>query len=180
MPGYATHFIGVGGVVINADAETFGAELELQSSPSDGWDLMLSIAAFDATVKDILLRNGSPLPPRDVDPNYAPEFQATGLARYEWEGLGGMMHVRGDVTYSDGFFYNLRNFDADQFDAYTMVNAGIGWTSQSGSWALNFDIRNLTDENAGVQGFDLATLCGCNEVAYQPPRWYGLNVRWSF
>ena len=173
-------FVGVGGVVINADAENVGVELELQSSPADGWDLMLSVAAFDATVKDILLRNGSPLPPRDVDPTYAPEFQATGLARYEWDAFNGTMNARASVSYSDEFFYNLRNFDADKFDSYTMVNAGIGWVSATDRWTVNFDIKNLTDESAGIQGFNLAVLCGCNEVSYQPPRWYGLNVRWAF
>ena len=173
-------FVGVGGVVINADAENFGVELEVQTSPAEGWDLLLAASWFDAEVKDVLLRNGSPLPPRDVDPTYAPEIQVTALARYEWPAFGGMMNVRGDISYSDEFFYNLRNFDADKFDAYTWVNVGVGWTSEDEAWQLSFDINNLTDERAGIQGFDLATLCGCNEVSYRPPRWYGLSVRRSF
>ncbi|MFK7954635.1 MAG: TonB-dependent receptor [Lysobacterales bacterium] len=173
-------FVGVGGVVINADADNVGAELEFVTSPAEGWDVLLSLSAFDATVKDVLLRNGSPLPPRDVDPTYSPELQATALVRYEWPALGGTMHVRGDVSYSDEFFYNLRNFDADKFDAYTLVNAALGWTNAEESLSLTLDVNNLTDERIGVQGFDLATLCGCNEVAYQPPRWVGVSARWSF
>jgi len=173
-------FVGVGGVVINADAENVGVELELQTSPADGWDLLLSAAWFDATVKDVLFSAGSPLPPQDVNPTYAPEFQVTGLVRYEWEALNGKMNVRGDVSYSDEFFYNLRNFDADKFDAYTVVNAGIGWTGDNGDWSVDFRINNLTDERIGIQGFDLATLCGCNEVSYQPPRWYGISLKRSF
>lgn len=173
-------FVGVGGVVINADAENVGFEAELITSFADGWDFMLSVASFDATVKDVLLRSGSPLPARDVDPTYAPEFQAAALLRYEWPAFNGMMNVRGDISYSDEFFYNLRNFDADKFDAYTMVNAGVGWTNDDATWAVDLQINNLTDENAGIQGFDLATLCGCNEVSYQPPRWYGISLRRSF
>lgn len=173
-------FVGVGGIVINADAENYGAELELQTSPAEGWDVAIGVSWFDATVKDILLRSGSPLAPRDVDPTYAPELQASLLVRYEWAALGGMMNVRADANYSDEFFYNLRNFDADKFDAYTMVNAGVGWSSDDEAWQLDLQIRNVTDERAGVQGFDLATLCGCNEVAYQPPRWYGVSLRRSF
>lgn len=173
-------FVGVGGVVINADAENVGVELELQTSPAEGWDLMLSTAWFDATVKDVLLRSGSPLPPRDVDPTYAPEFQIAALARYEWPAFNGMMNVRGDISYSDEYFYNLRNFDADKYDAYTMVNAGVGWTDEDGLWQLDFKINNLTDERAGIQGFDLATLCGCNEISFQPPRWYGVSVKRTF
>ena len=41
-------------------------------------------------------------------------------------------------------------------------------------------VHNLTDEKAGIQGYDLATLCGCNEVSYRPPRWYGISVKYSF
>lgn len=173
-------FVGVGGVVINADADNVGIELELQTSPAEGWDLLLSASWFDATVKDVLLRSGSPLPPRDVDPTYAPEFQIAALARYEWPALNGMMNVRADVSYSDEYFYNLRNFDADKYDAYAMVNAGIGWTDENGDWQFDLKINNLSDERVGIQGFDLATLCGCNEISFQPPRWYGVSVKRSF
>jgi iron complex outermembrane receptor protein len=173
-------FVGVGGVVINADAENYGVELELQSSPAEGLDVIFGVSWFDATVKDILLRNGSPLPPRDVDPTYAPEFQASATLRYEWPALHGMMHVRTQASYSDEFYYNLRNFDADKFDSYTLVHAGIGWASDDNNWQATLEVRNLTDERAGIQGFDLAVLCGCNEVSYQPPRWYGVSVKRAF
>lgn len=173
-------FVGVGGVVINADADNYGVELELLTSPAEGFDTILSVSWFDATVKDVPLRAGSPLPPRDVDPTYAPELQAAAIARYEWEALGGMMYVRGDVSYSDEFYYNLRNFDADEFDSYVMVNAGLGWSSMDQLWHLNLKVENITDERAGIQGFDLATLCGCNEVSYRAPRWYGVSVKREF
>ena len=52
-------FTGIGGNVLNADADTVGAELELQTSPIDGLDAMLSLAYFDATVQDVPLRIGS-------------------------------------------------------------------------------------------------------------------------
>jgi iron complex outermembrane receptor protein len=61
-----------------------------------------------------------------------------------------------------------------------MVNAGIGWSSQDDLWQLDLQIRNVTDERAGIQGFDLATLCGCNEISHQPPRWYGVSLRRTF
>jgi iron complex outermembrane receptor protein len=173
-------FVGVGGVVINADAETLGAELEITTSPIEGLDLRLSASWFDATVKDIPLRNGSPLPPRDVDPTYAPETQATALARYAWPAFGGTLAVQGDITYSDSFYYNLRNFDADQFDSYTLVNTQLSWESPSAAWEATLAVRNLTNERAGVQGFDLATLCGCNEVSYRTPRFYNVGLRYAF
>lgn len=172
-------FTGVSGVVINADADTVGVELELQASPTDRLDILLAAAWFDATVKDVPLRVDGPII-RDVDPTYAPEFQITGLIRYQWPAFGGTMSISGDASYSDEYFYNLRNFDADKFDDYTMVNGRLGWVSPSEQWDVGLKINNITDERVGIQGFDLATLCGCNEISFQPPRWWGLSLRYSF
>lgn len=172
-------FTGVAGVVVNADANNYGIELEMHTTPLDGLDAMLSFSWFDATVENVPLRINSPLPPIDVKPTYAPELQFAGLLRYEWPALNGMMHVTGDFSYSDEYYYNLRNFDADKYDEWLMVNAGIGWTNSDGRWNARLTVNNITDESAGIHGFDLATLCGCNEVSYQPPRWYGLSIRYG-
>ncbi len=171
-------FVGVGGVVINKDADNYGVELEIQTTPMEGLDIILTGAYFDATVKDVSLRNGSPLPSSDVDPTYAPEFQATGLVRYGFDALGGQMAVQADVSYSDDYYYNLRNFDADKFPSYTVVNAQVSYAVND--WLATLAVRNLTDERPGVQGFDLATLCGCNEVAYKAPRYVAFSLRKEF
>ena len=172
-------FTGVSGVVVNNDADNQGLELEIISSPSEGLDILFSAAWFDATVKDVPLRVAGPII-RDVDPVYAPEVQLTGLIRYEWPALGGTMNVQADVSYSDEYFYNLRNFDADKYDSYTKVGAMIGWLSPDELWDVSLNVRNLTDERIGIQGFDIATLCGCNEISFQPPRWVGLSLKRSF
>jgi iron complex outermembrane recepter protein len=173
-------FVGVGGVVINADSHSVGSEMQLQVSPAKGLDVIVGASWLNAIVDNIPLRYGSPLPPRDVKPTYAPPVQANLMLRYEWPWFGGLVHVLGGAHYSDSFYYNLRNFSADQFASYTMVNAGTGWASNDDKWEVNVDVKNLTNAHAGVQGFDLATLCGCNEVAYQPPRWIGINVKARF
>ncbi len=172
-------FTGVSGVVINADADNVGLELELQASPTDGLDILLAAAWFDATVKDVPLRVDGPIV-IDVDPTYAPELQVSGLIRYQWPAFGGTMSIMGDASYSDEYFYNLRNFDADKFDSYVMVNGRLGWISPSEQWEAALKVNNITDERVGIQGFDLATLCGCNEISFQPPRWWGVSVRYSF
>jgi len=170
-------FSGVSGIVINADAITKGAEASLFTSPVRGLDVGLSVSYFDATVKDVPLRAGGPIQ-RDVKPVYAPPLQASALIRYEWDAFGGKLSVQSDASYTDSFFYNLRNFDADKYGETVMVNAGMGWASDV--WELNFRIKNLTNVHQGVQGFDLATLCGCNEVSYKPPRFFQLGARYKF
>ena len=174
-------FVGVGGVSLNKDAETYGAELEIQTSPMDGLDLILSGSYVDAQIDDLPLRSGSPLPSIDVQPTYTPEFQGFAMARYGWDAMGGRMSIQADVSYSDEFYYNLRNFDADKFDSYTMWNALLMWESQEeAGWSASLAWRNLTDERAGVQGFDLATLCGCNEVSYRAPEHFVFGLRKEF
>jgi iron complex outermembrane receptor protein len=173
-------FVGVGGVVINANAHNVGSEMQLQVTPAKGLDVIVGASWLNAIVENIPLRYGSPLPPRDVKPTYAPPVQANLIVQYEWHGIGGLLHVMGSAHYSDSFFYNLRNFAADQFASYTMVDGGAGWTSEDDRWQVNIEVKNLTNAHAGVQGFDLATLCGCNEVSYQPPLWTGVNVKVRF
>ncbi|RMF17538.1 MAG: TonB-dependent receptor, partial [Alphaproteobacteria bacterium] len=171
-------FTGVSGVVINADAKYKGAEAEFVVSPVDGLDIRLAGSWIDATVKDVPLRVGGPII-RDVRPNYTPKWQFQSMIAYEWPAFGGLMRVLAEGNYSSNFFYNLRNFDADKFDGYFLLNTRIGWTTEDDRWEVAFRIRNLTQEKAGVQGFDLATLCGCNEISFRPPRWFGLEVRYK-
>ncbi|MFM7276051.1 MAG: TonB-dependent receptor domain-containing protein, partial [Gammaproteobacteria bacterium] len=173
-------FTGVGGVVINRDAETVGAELSLQMTPAEGWDIMLATAWTDAEVQDVPLSLTAQNVKLDVSPTYTPEFQASGLVRYEWPALGGTMSIQGDFSYSDEFYYNLRNFDADQFDSFTLLNARLGWMNADESWDISLAMRNITDERAGLMGYDLANLCGCNEVSYRAPRLLTVGARYSF
>jgi iron complex outermembrane receptor protein len=102
------------------------------------------------------------------------------MARYGFDAFGGRMAIQGDVSYSDEFYYNLRNFDADKFDSYTLVNGLISWSTVDSGWTATLGLRNITDERAGVQGFDLATLCGCNEVSYRAPRNWAVALRKDF
>ncbi|MBK5912189.1 TonB-dependent receptor [Rhodothalassium salexigens] len=172
-------FTGVSGIVTNEDATYKGADIKLDLSPAPGWDVSVSTALLDAKIKDVPLRIGGPIS-RDVEPTYAPEYQVSAMTRYQWQLFGGTASAMADLSWSDGFYYNLRNFDADQFDDYVMVNFRLAWASPDGHWEAAFKVRNLTDERAGVQGFNLAGLCGCNEIAFRPPRWFGLSVDYAY
>ncbi len=173
-------FLGAGGdSAIPYDEEVLTSfEAGFKSTLGDG-NTRFNASYTDSTVEDLLLRNGSPLPPRDVEPTYAPKFQATGVARYAWDAMGGTLSWQGDWSYSDEYFYNLRNFDADKFDSYVMVNTQLGWANDDG-WSLKLRVNNVTDERVGIQGFDLAALCGCNEVSYRAPRLVTLGIRKDF
>lgn len=172
-------FTGVAGLVINADARTIGGEISLQANPARGLDLALAFSQFDAKVKDVPLRFGGPIR-KDLKPTYAPETQASAIVRYAWDMFGGELAANGNLSYSSSYFYNLRNFDADKFGAYANLDLGLTWTSPSKTLELGLTIDNVTDHRIGIQGFDLATLCGCNEVSYKLPRTYSVHTRVSF
>lgn len=124
-------FTGVTGVVINADAPTYGLEGDFATSPVRSLNLGLSASWFDAKVKDVPLRIGGPII-RDVKPTYAPTFQTNAIAHYEWAGAGGTFYIGGDAQYSSSYYYNLRNFSADKFSGYWMFNANAGWRNGRG------------------------------------------------
>ncbi|QXQ07786.1 TonB-dependent receptor [Sphingosinicellaceae bacterium] len=170
-------FTGVSGVVINANDTTYGGEAELFTSPIPGLDAGVSVSWFDATVKNVPLRVGGPIS-RDVKPVYAPQLQGTAILRYGFDAFGGRLSIGGDAEYTGAFYYNLRNFTADRYNRVIMVNTSVIWTLRD--LQLSFAVKNVTDVRAGVQGFDLASFCGCNELSYKPPRLFQVGARYDF
>ncbi len=163
------------GIIQNADATYKGAELQINTRPVDGLDLLFTASWVDAVVEDLPIAPGVL---RDVRPTYTPEWTFGALARYEWEApaVNGSLALQVDGSYTDSRYHNLRNFRADEMDAYTLLNVQASWTAQDGRWTASVFADNLLDERYKTSGFDLATLCGCNEEAFGKPRWYGVRI----
>ena len=170
-------FTGVSGVVINAPQTTYGIESEFFTSPFEGVDAGLTASWSHATVKDVPLRLNGPYT-QDVRPTYAPRFQASAILRYNWDAFGGRMSVGGDAAYTSRFYYNLRNFTADQYNRAVVVNASVDYNLEP--WSFTLAVKNLTNVRQGLIGFDLAGLCGCNETSYKPPRLFSISARYEF
>ena len=169
-------FSGSSGFVRNADAEYYGAELELIAKPTPGLDLVLNGSFIEATVHNLEVANGVF---RDVTPAHTPEWQFAGLGRYTFPTpvYNGNLAFQVDFTYTDDRFHNIRNFDAQNMDSVWLANARLSWVSTDDRWEATVFVSNLTDERYVHTGFDLATLCGCAEEAYGKPRWYGARLR---
>lgn len=63
---------------------------------------------------------------------------------------------------------------------YIVGNVRASYTAQDETWSAAVFVNNFTDERYGVIGYDLATLCGCNEDLYGKPRWWGVTLRYNF
>ena len=79
------------------------------------------------------------------------------------------------MSYTRRFYYNLRNFTADQVKGAWMANVSADFKVDD--WTITAAIKNLTNRRVGVIGFDLAGLCGCNQISYKPPRLFTLGAR---
>lgn len=171
-------FAGVSGVVVNYDSTVVGAELELVTSPLDGLDIILGLGAFDAEVSDVEVASGVF---EDTEPSFAPALTYNGLIRYSWEIFSGdELAVQGSFSYTDDFFYTLRNYDSHKMEDYTLFNARLSYTSVDKGWEAAIFVENLTDEDYPVTGFDISLFCGCSEIAVGKPRWWGLSLRRNF
>lgn len=172
-------FANVSGYVQNRDARTYGAEADLTLRPADGLQLSLAASYFNAKVKDLEVAPGVL---RDVRPAFAPRTQLSGRISYQLpvDVAGGAITLGADGSYASGFYHNLRNFDANWLDGYTLFNAQISWKDADERYRLAVFVNNLTDKAYRTVGYDLSTLCGCTEETYGAPRWWGVSFGLKF
>ena len=172
-------FIGTSGAVFNNDAEYMGLELELISNPIDNVDLLLGLGLIDPEIKDVEVAPGLL---RDTEPSFTPEVQFSGLGRYTWPAafMGGTVAVQLDGNYASSAFHNINNFGSHRMDSYWIGNARIDWVSADEHWEIGGFVQNFSDTRYQNIGFELATLCGCDEQSFGRPRWAGINLRYNY
>ncbi len=163
-------------IIFNTDAEVSGLELELQSSPGDGWDLAFGVALLDATAKDIPSPAGEL---RDRDMVASPDVAANALVRYEWPALNGHLAVQAWGTYQDELYFDIQNSPVSLEDGYTIGNLRLSYASARDRWELAAFVHNLTDEEYLSYTFDFTGPFGFNQQAYGLPRWWGVSFQYN-
>ena len=168
----AFNIIGIDTITFNTDAESYGGELELQTSPIDGLDILLGAAYNDI---DVEVGN------KDVKSVQSPEWNLHGLIRYEWPMLGGIWAIQADTQYRDEHYFALTNIETVEEDGYWLSNASLSYTTDDGKWQGTVFVNNLTDEEYLVQTFDLSDVFFMTEQYYGRPQWWGGSVtyRWG-
>jgi iron complex outermembrane receptor protein len=167
------------GAVFNNDAKYKGIEFEVQTNIIENLDFMFNASFLDAEVTGLAVAPGIF---KDVQPTFTPSVHLAGLARYEWpqQIFGGTVALQLDSNYASSRYHNIRNYEAQQMEAYVIGNARLSWYSADERWELQGFVKNLNDARYKFTGFDLPTLCGCNEEAYGYPRWWGVRLRYNF
>ena len=167
-------------IIFNTDAEIMGGELELQTSPADGWDIGLGLSILDAKAKDIPATSDPSGPVRDREMVAAPDVAANASVRYEWPMLGGKTAILGTVTYQDDIYYDIQNVPVSFEDGYTVGNLRLSYANDSSPWEIAAFVDNVTDEEYLVYTFDFNGTFGFNQLAYGKPRWAGVSFRYEF
>ena len=163
-------------VIFNADAEMLGAELELQASPAQGWDVVLGLAVLDAEAKGIPSPLGGSF---NRTPVAAPEFSATALVRYEWPALGGKLAVQAWGNYQSAVYYDIQNVPVSKQGGYGLGNLRVSYSDAAERWEVAAFVHNITDEEYLSYTFDFTATFGFNQQAYGKPRWAGVNFRYN-
>ncbi len=175
----AFRIVGLSTFIFNADAESYGFEVELQAAPVEGMDLLLGLGYVDIDLPvDLQIGLGV----RDTKPVQSPKWNLNGLARYEWPAFafGGTLAVQGDFHYRSEHFFSLTQAEAVTENGYAVVNARISYATADQKWEAAIFANNLFDEEYLVQTFDLATVLGMTEQYYGLPRWIGGSIAYNF
>jgi iron complex outermembrane receptor protein len=169
-----------------ASAENKGVELELIARLTESLTGSLSATWLDATYTEFVTgdyRNN--FEQVDLSGNNlqnAPEYTARVALDYVHPVTATGSIVAGvEAAYQDDvYFTEFNNEDAFQ-EAYTIVNARLGYEGGEGRWNVTGWVRNATDEFIYSNNIITAPLYGSVRVgSLLPPRTYGITLGYNF
>ncbi len=179
-----------GGVVSFVDnagrGEIWGAELELRAVPSPYFSMNAAFGYTDADYKEFLTFIGGGTTPVDVADQRAfqntPKFTASASATMSGDFMGGLLSftpavsLRSDVQL---FEFAVPLLDPD---GYFLVDASANWLSPDEKIKLSVNLRNLTDEQYRVGGYNFPGALFGNSIIgyYGPPRTATFSVEYRF
>ena len=163
--------------ISNKDAELWGGEVELVSSPAAGLDISLGVSVLEGTVYDIRLPSGR-LADRKMP--QAPDFSVNGLVRKEWTLPVGYVALQGDFKYVTSRYFRSINHPVFKEGSYSVGNARLSFESLDRRWSVAVFVKNLSDEEYRVLAFEDLNVNGVVNSNYGPPRWAGVtaSLRW--
>ena len=130
-----------------ADAEVRGIEGDIIWTPAsiDGLTLRGAFSILDTEITDVITPTNDVIEGDELA--FAPEFQGTLSARYEWTLASGLTaHVTPNLSYSDQSFSDVITITRDKIDSWTLVGLTAGVTN--GRWSVDLYGENLFDEAA--------------------------------
>ena len=178
---------GIASFVDNAGrGDIWGAELEFRAVPSPYFSMNAAFGYTHTDYKEFLTYISGGTTPIDVANARAfqntPEFTASVSATMSSEFAGGTLSFTPSVALrSDAQFFELATPALDP-DGYFLVDASAGWTAPNDKIRLSVNLRNLTDEQYRVGGYNFPGALFGNSIIgyYGAPRTATFNVEYRF
>lgn len=164
-------------IIFNTDATVKGGELELTTSPWEGWHFALGLSVLDAEADDIPSPSGV-LRKRDMVA--APRFSGNAIVRYEWPALGGRIGLQASASLQDHIYFDIQNVPVSFENGYTVANLRASYQPDSDRWEFAVFANNVTNEAYLNYTFDFTGTFGFNQQAFGQPRWIGASFRYKF
>jgi iron complex outermembrane receptor protein len=170
--------LGFTNFIFNADARTYGAELQLSTHPAEGLNLMLGAAYTNNEVKDVALAPGVV---RNRVAAFAPRFEGTALIRYETPVGIGKLGFQLDGAYTSSYFVQITNTGVTRNSSRVLLNGRITLAANGDAgWQVNAGVKNITDEHYLVAGFDTSDNFGSSTVTFNMPRTWDIGFNFKF
>jgi outer membrane receptor protein involved in Fe transport len=175
-----------------ADTRVQGVEIEGVYRPIDALTLRASVAYNDAYFKDFpgaqcfagqTVAQGCVTARQDLSgrPVYrAPEWVASGGARYEFNLGDFRLDLGGDFQYVSKYYATLNLNPGSLQDSYWLLNAGIGLEREGSPWRVSLIGKNLTDKIYGTLGNDAAGGAGDSVATTGEPRTVSVRLEYRF
>jgi iron complex outermembrane recepter protein len=166
-------------VLYNANAPSgrnYGVESDLAWTPAALIEFGASMGALNSRYHGLTL-DGDVLPDRSLP--HAPSLQGSLSATLHAQGG---LYLRADLTGRGSFYYDLPALDPYSSHAYVLLNLKAGVSRDR--WSADVWIRNVTDRNYAVRGFNFADVPpdfpNQQFVQLGAPRQFGATVSYSF
>jgi iron complex outermembrane recepter protein len=166
--------------ILNAKSRVYGAELDLAARLAEGLDVALGASYLDALVRDVTVTPATPTNPAfiaDRVPAFAPKWQLSAQARYEWPLSDGLRAaLQADGSYRSDHFTQLNNFALLRQSGYALLNLRASLLDAKRRWRVEAAVRNVGDKIYKTTQFDISDAYGNTDVAYNTGRTFEITV----
>lgn len=171
-------YAGVGSIITNGEAMTYGAEFDLTAKPSEHWYMSLNGSAAHSVLynaKDAAGFTADRLMP------LAPKWTLSGRVGYEMPiSAGKIAGVEVDGRSTSGIYNGPGNNSAEFIPGYTIFNARVFVADENRNWEASVGIRNLGNRLYSTQIFLLDGIGHSRYGFYGDPRWITAELRYNF
>jgi iron complex outermembrane receptor protein len=164
---------GTGTFVSNAaEGTSSGVDLNFSAAP---WEFLLlsgGLQYLDAEYSDGALEE------LDLDVPYAPKWTGNLSATLLYPLADGVTYLRGDYSFMSDHFTNPTYQPSSAEQDKTLLNVRLGWRNDH--WDAAVWVKNATDEAYSNLSLEPVRFSGTAGEYLEPPRTYGVTVRYNF